>query len=155
MINNIAWLLRKLPLFPVFGYGSYRLQPVFVQDFARIAVEQGQNFENRIINAIGPETYSYRKLVETIGDIIGVNKPIVSVSPKLAYVVSTILSKLVGDVIVTREEITGLMTDLLFVDDVPTGTTKLSEWVKQNQEFLGKTYASELARRANRQMAYI
>ncbi len=154
LINNIAWLLRKLPVFPVFGYGSYKLQPIFVQDFARLAVKHGQNPQNDIINAIGPETYSYRSMVEKIGDIIGVNKPIVSVSPKFAYMVGAIVSKFVGDVIVTKEEIVGLMTDLLCVDAEPTGTTKLSQWVRQHRDRLGKTYASELARRIDRQIAY-
>ena len=70
LINNIAWLLRKMPIFPVFGYGSYRIQPIYVKDYARLAIEQGQNTDNVIINAIGPETYSYRSLVEKIGDII-------------------------------------------------------------------------------------
>lgn len=155
LINNIAWLLRKLPVFPVFGYGSYRLQPIYVKDFARLAVHNGHIHGNTIINAIGPETYSYRKLVEKIGDIIGVNKPIVSVSPRLAYFVGTIVSKLVGDVIVTREEIAGLMADLLCVDAEPTGTTRLSHWIRQNRELLGRKYSSELARRINRQAAYI
>ena len=154
LINNIAWLLRKLPVFPVFGYGSYRLQPIYVKDFSRLAVEKGQMFDNAIINAIGPETYTYRKLVEKIGDIIGVNKPIVSVSPKLAYTIGTIVSKFVGDVIVTREEIAGLMDDLLCVDAEPAGATYLSQWVRQHRDNLGRTYASELARRVDRKMAY-
>ena len=154
LINNIAWLLRKLPLFPVFGYGSYRLQPIYVKDFAQLAVEQGEEEGDSVINAIGPETYSYRSLVEKIGDVIGVNKPIVSVSPKLAYMVGTIVSKFVGDVIVTREEISGLMADLLCVDAEPAGSTRLSQWVRQHKEVLGRRYASELGRRVDRQMAY-
>jgi len=155
LINNIAWLLRKLPVFPVFGYGSYRLQPVYVKDFARLAVEQGQGTGNNIINAIGPETYSFRALVEKIGDCIGFSKPIVPVSPRLAHLVSSILGRFVGDVIVTREEIDGLMADLLYVDDAPTGTTRLSWWASQNRDMLGRKYASELARRLDRRKAYI
>jgi NADH dehydrogenase len=155
LINNIAWLLRKLPVFPVFGYGSYRLQPIYVKDFARLAVAEGEGGENEVVDAIGPETYAYRALVEKIGDIIGVNKPIVSVSPKLAYMVGTIVSRFVGDVIVTREEIAGLMADLLCVDAEPTGTTKLSDWAHRNKDVLGRKYASELARRIDRQVAYV
>ena len=154
LINNIAWLLRKLPLFPVFGYGSYRIQPIHVKDFAQLAVEKGQSTENETVNAIGPETYTYRELVESIGDIIGVNKPIVSISPKLAYSVGAFLSTFVGDVIVTKEEIKGLMADLLCVNDDPAGATRLSQWVRKHKAELGKSYSSELARRTNRDMAY-
>jgi len=155
LINNIAWLLRKMPLFPVFGYGSYRIQPIYVKDFAELAVKEGNGKENSIINAIGPETYTYKSLVEKIGDIIGVSKPIVSVSPSFGYFVGCLVSKIVKDVIITKEEIKGLMADLLCVDDKPTGTTKLSEWINKNKEMLGKKYANELTRRLNRAIAYV
>lgn len=154
LINNIAWLLRKMPIFPIFGYGSYRLQPIFVEDFAELAVREGGNPDNVIINAIGPETFSYRDLVEKIGDIIGISKPIVSVSPRLGYLVGSIVSKFVNDVVVTREEIVGLMDDLLSVDDQPAGETKLSEWAYKNRKRLGHSYSSELARRIDRTRAY-
>jgi len=68
LINNIAWTLRRLPVFGVFGNGNYRMQPIYVEDFAKLAVEQGASRENQIIDAIGPETFSYRELVRTIGD---------------------------------------------------------------------------------------
>jgi len=155
LINNIAWLLRKMPIFPVFGYGSYCLQPIFVEDFAELAVREGENPANVIIDAIGPERFSYRGLVEKIGDIIGISKPIVSVSPKLGYLVGSIVSKFVNDVVVTKEEIVGLMADLLCVDGEPAGVTKLSEWAYDNRNILGHKYSSELARRVDRTKAYV
>ncbi|MBU1709886.1 MAG: NAD(P)H-binding protein [Proteobacteria bacterium] len=154
LINNIAWLLRKLPVFPVFGYGSYRVQPIYVRDFAELAVLEGQRKENATINAIGPETYTYKGLIEKIGDIIGTSKPIVSVSPLLGYVTGYCISKFVKDVVVTKEEIKGLMSDLLAVDTQPTGKTKLSQWVQINSDIVGMKYASELSRRVNRESAY-
>lgn len=155
LINNIAWLLRKMPLFPVFGYGSYRIQPIYVKDFAELAVKEGHNLQNNILNAIGPETFTYRSLVEKIGDIIGVNKPIISVSPSFGYFVGYVVSKIVKDVLITKEEIKGLMAGLLCVDEKPTGKTKLSEWVNKNKEALGRKYANELSRRLNREMGYV
>ncbi len=154
LINNIAWLLRKLPVFPVFGYGSYRLQPIYVRDFAELAVHEGRRKENVTINAIGPETYTYKGLIEKIGDIIGISKPIVSVSPLLGYAAGYCISRIVNDVVVTREEIKGLMSDLLAVDTQPTGRTKLSQWVLMNRDIVGMKYASELSRRLNRESAY-
>ncbi|NIR33942.1 MAG: hypothetical protein GWO11_06080, partial [Desulfuromonadales bacterium] len=41
LINNIAWMLRRFPSFGVFGDGRYRLQPIHVDDVARLAVQQG------------------------------------------------------------------------------------------------------------------
>jgi uncharacterized protein YbjT (DUF2867 family) len=150
LINNIAWLLRKLPVFGVFGDGGYRLQPIYVDDLAALAVEQEQASENVIINAIGPETFTYRDLVTTLGAIIGQRRPIVSVPPLAGYLVAWVIGRAVGDVVITRDEITGLMTDLLAVDAPPAGHTRLTDWARQHADQLGVRYASELARRRDR-----
>jgi NADH dehydrogenase len=147
LINNIAWMLRRLPIFGVFGSGEYRLQPIYVDDLACLAVKQGQNRENVIVNAIGPETFAYRELVETLGKIIGAQRPIISVPPWAGYVAGSIVGRLVGDVTITWEEIGGLMADLLYVNTPAAGPTKLTDWAREHAETLGKHYASELARR--------
>ncbi len=147
LINNIAWMLRKFPLFGVFGNGRYRLQPIYVDDLAQLAVEQGQQRENVIIDAIGPETFTYRKLVETIGKIIGKKRPILSIPPWLGYAVGWFVGRFVNDVVVTRPEIEGLMADLLYVDSPPAGPTRLTDWAREHATELGRRYASELGRR--------
>lgn len=155
LINNIAWVLRHLPVFGVYGNGGYRLQPIFVDDLAELAVAQGLLSENCIIDAIGPETFSYRQLVQTIGSIIGKKKPILSVPPALGYWVGLVLGKVLGDVLVTQDEITGLMQDLLFTTSPPVGKTQLTEWAKQHASTLGMQYQSELKRRLNRDIPYL
>jgi NADH dehydrogenase len=147
LINNIAWALRRFPVFGVFGDGQYRLQPIYVDDLAKLAVDQGQQTGNVIINAIGPETFTYRGLVEEIGRIIGHPRPIISVSPGLGYLAGVIIGKLVNDVFITRPEIDGLMQNLLYVDAPPAGSTKLTDWSKAHAQTLGRQYASELGRR--------
>ncbi len=154
LINNIAWTLRKLPVFGVFGDGQYRLQPMHVDDFASLAIAQGKDRANHVIDAIGPETFTYRRLVEEIGNIIGVHRPIVSVPPSIGYAVGAVLGKIVGDVMITRDEVEGLMADLLVTSSPPAGQTKLTDWAREQASTLGKHYASELARRKNRQAAY-
>ena len=154
LINNIAWALRKLPVFGIFGDGQYRLQPIYVEDLAELAVEQGKSKEDVITNAIGPETFTYKELVETISDIIGKQKPIVSFSPTMGYIAGLLIGKIVGDVMITRDEITGLMNSLLYVDSLPLGKTKLTEWLKEHRDSLGRKYTSELARRKDRQSEY-
>ena len=154
LINNIAWMLRRFPVFGVFGNGQYRLQPIYVDDLAELAVEQGENKEDVVINAIGPETFSYKGLVEAIGDIIEKNRPIISVPPAIGYIAGTLIGKFVDDVLITRQEIDGLMADLLYVDSPPVGKTKLTDWMRENAVSLGKRYTSELARRKDRQSEY-
>ncbi|HRQ40300.1 MAG TPA: NAD(P)H-binding protein [Chloroflexota bacterium] len=154
LINNITWLLRKFPVFGLFGDGQYRLQPIYVDDLAWLAVEQGQNDQNVILNAIGPETFTYRELVQKLGEIIGVQRPLLSIPPALGFVAGQVVGRLVNDVLITREEIEGLMADLLYVDSPPTGTTRLTDWAQKHAATLGKQYTSELARRRDRQAAY-
>ncbi len=154
LINNIAWMLRKFPVFGVFGKGDYRLQPIYVDDLAKIAVEQGERNENTIIDATGPETFTYRELVKTIGNIIGKHRPVISIPDSLGYMVGWLVGKLVGDTMITREEIEGLKEDLLYTKSPPAGTTKLTDWAKANASTLGIKYASELARRKNRVESY-
>lgn len=148
LINNIAWFLRRFPAFGVFGRGEYRLQPIYVDDLAVLAVERGLKHEDATIEAIGPETFTYRGLVETIGRIIGNPRPIVEISPAFGYWLGAIVGKMVGDVLITRNEIDGLMAGLLCVEGAPpAGTTKLTDWAMANVRTLGRSYASELARR--------
>ncbi len=154
LINNIAWVLRRLPVFGVFGDGKYRLQPIYVDDLAQLAVEQGQKTENTVVDAIGPETFTFRGLVETLGKIIGKPRPILPVSPSLGYLASWLIGKWMGDVFVTRDEIAGLMADLLYTASPPAGTTKLTDWAAANAQTLGRRYASELARRIYRNKVY-
>ena len=154
LVNNIAWALRHLPAFGVFGDGQYKLQPIYIDDLAQLAVEQGKQTSRVTINAIGPETFTYRGLVEDIAQIIGKRRPIVSVPPGVGYAVGWIIGKLVGDVMITRDEIRGLMGNLLCVDTPPAGNTKLTDWARERSASLGLHYTSELARRQDRETEY-
>jgi uncharacterized protein YbjT (DUF2867 family) len=154
LINNIAWMLRRLPVFGVFGDGQYKLQPIYVDDLAKLAVEEGAATGTRTIDAIGPETFTYRELVRTIGQIIGKPRPIMSVPPWLGYWIGWVVGRLVGDTVVTKEEIAGLMQNLLVTDSPSAGQTKLTDWAREHAATLGIKYASELARRRDRSGAY-
>lgn len=154
LVNNIAWTLRRLPVFGVFGDGNYRLQPMHVDDFAALALECADRDNDFTVDAVGPETFTYRELAVTIGRIIGIERPIISVPPNLGYAVSKLINPFVGDVIITRQEIEGLMRGLLFSENDRTGATRLTDWVRDNREQLGVRYASEVGRRKRRDIAY-
>jgi NADH dehydrogenase len=154
LVNNIAWALRRLPVFGVFGTGRYRLQPIHVEDFAALAAREGGPGPNRIIDATGPETFTYRELVQRVGEIIGCRRPIMPVPPALGFVAASILGLLMRDVVLTRAEIAGLMAGLLATDSPPAGTTRLTDWARSHANELGRHYASELARRRDREKPY-
>ncbi len=154
LVNNIAWALRHLPVFGVFGDGEYKLQPIYVEDLADLAVTQGARRENCIVDAIGPETFTYRELARTLGEIIDARRPVVSVPPWFGYLVGSLVSRMHGDVFITREEIDGLMQGLLCTKSPPAGATRLTGWAREHASTLGVKYASELARRRNRDRSY-
>jgi NADH dehydrogenase len=146
--------LRRLPVFAVFGDGGYRLQPIHVEDFAALAVREGAAGGNRLINAVGPETFTYRRLVEAVGQIIGRPRRIVSVGPGVGLVAAWLIGRWFGDVMLTREEIGALRAGLLATDSPPAGRTCLTDWARDHAATLGIRYASELARRRNRAEEY-
>lgn len=155
LVNNIAWTLRRLPVFGVFGDGRYGIQPMHVDDFADVAVARAlSDTSGEVIDCVGPEAFEYRGLVRAIGEAIGVKRPIVRVSPSVGYVVSKALNPFVGDVIITREEIAGLMRGLLDSEQPSPGRIVLSEWAREHKESLGRRYASEVGRRIKRAVAY-
>jgi uncharacterized protein YbjT (DUF2867 family) len=88
LINNIAWLLRRFPVFAVAGSGEYRVQPVFVDDVAALAVEAGHRSEDLVLDAAGPETYTYEALVRLIAGTVGSRARIVHVGPGLVRVLA-------------------------------------------------------------------
>ena len=118
------------------------------------ALEDGREDENLIIDAIGPETFTYRGLVKKIGEITGKHRPVVSVPPFLGYLAGWIIGKIVNDVMITKEEIKGLMANLLYVESPPAGATKLTEWAQKHSDTLGLKYTSELVRRSDRKSEY-
>jgi uncharacterized protein YbjT (DUF2867 family) len=154
LINNIAWALRTLPLFGIYGDGRYRLQPIYVDDLAAAVVDRIEGDASETTDAIGPETFQYRGMVEMIAREIGSRAQIVPMPARLAFQGVRVLGWMVGDVINTRDEIKGLMRERLCVDSPPLGTTKLSAWVRARREKIGRQYASELKRRFDRVSAY-
>ena len=146
LLNNIAYLLRRFPLFVIPGSGEYQLQPIFVEDLAELAVQAGKGNENLCVDAIGPETFIFTELVQIIHARVGSHARVVSLPPGLALFLSRFVGMLVNDVVLTRDEVVGLMDNLLVTKSSPVGKTKFSEWAKENVQFLGTNYASELER---------
>lgn len=146
LINNIAWLLRRFPVFAVPGSGDYNLQPVFVEDMAELVVDAAGNDKNMIVDAAGPAVFTFTELVRLIRDRIGSKAGIIHVPPGLALFLSRMVGGIMDDVLLTKDEIDGLMANLLVSTEAPTGKTHLSDWIGQNADILGAGYASELNR---------
>jgi uncharacterized protein YbjT (DUF2867 family) len=150
LLNNLAWTLRRVPLFGIPGTGLYRVQPVLVTDVAELAVRLGQATDDVIVTAAGPEIYRFVDLVRLIRDRIRAPARVVGVSPGLALVGSRVIGRIVHDRVLTRDEITELMTELLISAEPATCASPLSEWLESQAKVIGRQYSSELARNYRR-----
>jgi uncharacterized protein YbjT (DUF2867 family) len=155
LVNNIAWALRHLPVFGVFNGGNYGLRPIHVEDFAQLAITEGQQSGNRTLDAVGPESFTFRELVAALGDIIGCRRPVINVPAWLAYAVTRCIGWAHQDVFLTKEEIAGLSAGLLESSAPATGSTRLTDWARSHANELGRSYASELRRRRDRGAMYL
>jgi NADH dehydrogenase len=146
LINNIAWLLRRLPLFGLPGDGTYKLSPVYVDDLAELAVDAVYKKENYVWDAVGPDEFTFKEMVQLIGKTINTNRLLIQLPPRLALWAAQLLSIFVKDVMLTPEEVNGLMANLLISKEPPRCKTSLRNWLEENKATVGKQYASELAR---------
>ena len=146
LLNNIAWLLRRLPVFGLPDGGHYRLQPAFVDDVAALAVEQATGDERVTLDAVGPETLTFAELVTLIRDALHARARLIPLPSQVALGAVRIAGWAVRDVVLTADELRGLMDGLLTSPDAPTCATPLTTWLVENARTLGATYHSELAR---------
>ncbi len=152
LINNIAWLLRKLPIFGIPGSGEYRLQPILVDDLADIMVGAGASHANTIVDAVGPDIFTFEEMVQLIRDRIDGRAHILHMPPGLALLIARVVGRVVGDVLLTKEELDGLMSSLLISNHPVAGPprrVRLGDWLADHAAGLGLSYSSELRRHYN------
>ena len=146
LINNIAWLLRRLPIFGIPGRGDYRVQPVAGEDVAEIATWAAEQTDNVIVDAAGPDTVYYSEMVESIAIAVGRHPRFVYLSPRMSLLAARVIGRAMKDVMLNEPELEGLMQELLVSHERPRGTQRLDNWLLSNAETIGRVYASELER---------
>lgn len=146
LINNVAWLVRRFPLFLLPGQGNYRVQPVLVEEVAQLAVEAGEQKSNVTFDAVGPEVLTFRELVEEIAGAMGRHPWVLPAPPALALLACRVVGLGLRDVVLTRDELRGLMANLLVSAAAPTARARFTDWLRQNADTVGVRYASELER---------
>lgn len=144
LLNNIAWLLRRLPVFAVGGTGRYRIRPIHVEDLATLALEASAWPEDRIVDAVGPERPTFVELVEQIRDAVGSRARVVRVPGSLLLLMSRALGTVLHDVLLTPDEYRSMAEGLADSDAPSTGSIALSSWLVERGDRLGTQYANEL-----------
>ena len=150
LLNNMAWAIRRFPFFPIVGSGDYLVRPIYVDDLAALAVAAGSQAEDTVTDAVGPETLTFEALLHLLASAVGSRCRFVHTSPTVSLALTRLVGVVIRDVVLTRDEIDGLMAGLLTSDSPATGTTSLSAWLDENGEGLGRRYVSELRRNFRR-----
>ncbi len=135
-----------MPIFALPGSGGYQVQPVHVDDLARICEQSSDIAGDAIVDAAGPETMSFDALVRAIRGAVGARSPILHLPPAVISAASRALGLLVHDIVLTPEEIGGLTAGLLISHDPPLGRIAFSDWLAEQSNSIGSSYANELQR---------
>ncbi len=117
-----------------------------MDDLAELAVDAVYKKENYVWDAVGPDEFTFKEMVQLIEKKITVNRLLVSLPPRLALWAAQFMSIFVNDVMLTPEEVDGLMANLLISNEPPRCKTSLRSWLEENKATAGTQYASELAR---------
>lgn len=146
LVNSIAWLLRHLPIFIIPGDGRYGIQPTHVEDLADLAVQLGADEGRTVHDVVGPETFSFTEFVGLIRAAVRSRALVIHAPPGLALLAARLLTPVVRDVLITREEIRGLGAGLLVSHEAPLGSRRFTEWLREVAPWLGRRYLSEVGR---------
>jgi uncharacterized protein YbjT (DUF2867 family) len=150
LTNNIAWVVRHMPVFVVPGDGQYLVQPIHVDDFAQICLQAAHGVIDAITDAAGPDTMTYEQLVRAVRDALGRRTPILHAAPAAVAALARVLGVLVRDVVLTDDEIRGLTAGLLVSHQPALGRVSFLQWLQENASTLGRAYANELDRHFRR-----
>jgi uncharacterized protein YbjT (DUF2867 family) len=149
LINNIAYFLRRLPVFTIFGDGAYRVQPIALDAFADVALEAIDGaHRNATIAVAGPADWTFLAMVDAVRRAVGSRALIVRAPAAAALAGLRIAGALLRDVVLTADEVKGLTREYLYSTDPVRRGQDFAEWLAAPAvaAALGARYESELAR---------
>lgn len=146
LVNNLAWALRRLPVYGIPGDGRYPIQPVHLDDVAALCLEAAAGKSGSVTDAAGPEMLQFRDMVGTVRAAVRSRSLVVGMPQWAVLGAARVLGRVVGDVVLTRDEILELTTGWLTSKEPPRGRIRFSDWVPANGHLLGHRWASEVAR---------
>lgn len=146
LLNNIGWLLRRLPVFAVGGRGDYRIRPIHVDDLARLCLQLGERPDDATVDAVGPDSLAFLDMVRAIRAAVGSRALVVPAPGWAIPPLSAALGAALHDVLLTREEYQAMADGLADSDAPSTGSTSLTDWIAAHGRELGRSYANELTR---------
>ena len=146
LLNNMAWALRRFPIFPVFGRGDYQVQPVYAENLAAEAVDAGSSLDRFVADAAGPEIFTFEELLRVLASAVNARVRLAHTQPSVGFALTRRVGLLLRDAVLSRDEVDGLMAGLLTSDSAPIGITRPGDWLCDNGDALGRRYVSEIRR---------
>jgi uncharacterized protein YbjT (DUF2867 family) len=117
-LNTLIQLLRRLPVYPMFGRGRMRLQPADVGDVGEAVAKlmQGTLAEASTVECGGPRVYTYEELLRTIAHAVNVRRILMPVPFGAWHGLARVAEMLPGAP-VTRTQV-----ELMEIDTVVSGS---------------------------------
>jgi uncharacterized protein YbjT (DUF2867 family) len=146
LLNNIAWLLRRLPVFAIGGRGDYRIRGIHIDDLAHLCLAKAAETHDSVTDAVGPERPTFTELVTAIRSAVGSRARLLHVPGAMVTTAARVLGLALHDVLLTPDEYWAMAAGLADTDGPATGSTALSAWLAEHGGSLGLRYANELER---------
>ncbi|QFI68907.1 complex I NDUFA9 subunit family protein [Sinorhizobium alkalisoli] len=119
-LTNILKLLRRLPVYPIFGRGLTKLQPAYADDVAEAItrVLQGAKPHTITYECGGPRVYSYAQFLKAVAHEAGL-RPILLPVPFAAWQVLARALELLPSPPVTRNQVELMQVDNVSSPEMP------------------------------------
>jgi NADH dehydrogenase len=150
LTNNIAWFVRRFPVFPMPQGGAYRLRPVTLEDTGRLICQVAQETDNCVVDAAGPDVVTFREYVEHLAHAVGVRRWMPSVPNWLSLAAIRMVEPFLRDTVLTREELLGLQQELLMSESPIPGAQSVVSWLDEHGGQFGASYINDMHRHFGR-----
>jgi uncharacterized protein YbjT (DUF2867 family) len=119
-LSTIRKLLDRLPVYPMFGNGQMRLQPVYVEDVGQAIATVLQRAQMRLIvfECGGPRVYSYQEFLRAVASAAGI-KPILIPVPYAAWHALAWIAETLPNPPITRNQVELMQIDSTSNPDMP------------------------------------
>jgi uncharacterized protein YbjT (DUF2867 family) len=126
-LTRLVTLVWTLPIYPMFGRGQTRLQPVYVDDVAEAiarVLDRSDGADRPCYELGGPRIYTYQELLQSIANEMGTRVRTVPMPFAVWQALARVAEFLPGAPL-TRNQIALMRRDNIASDDMP-GLSKLS-----------------------------
>lgn len=138
MLDDLARVLRRVPVFGLPAGGRFRVRPVHVDDVVDLCLAGSEVDEPTVVDAVGPERPTFRELVTQVRDAVGSRARLVGLPVPVVLAAGRLLGRLQGRELLTAEELRSTIDGLADADGPATGSRSLSAWLAEHGAELGR-----------------